>query len=90
MFGDGKEGGPTAPDEYWGGAYVDGEEKLLMYSHFNGVYIEDGEVLVLIFYVYKTTICRLLTHSYHIIQALSMVFLGSLNKTRWMDIRTRK
>jgi hypothetical protein len=43
MFGDGIEGGPTAPDEYWGGAYVNGEEKLLMYSHFNGVYVEDGE-----------------------------------------------
>jgi hypothetical protein len=43
MFGDGIVGGPTAPDEYWGGAYVNGEEKLLMYSHFNGVYIEDGE-----------------------------------------------
>ena len=51
MFGDGVVGGPTAPDEYWGGAYVNGEEKLLMYSHFNGVYIEDGEVLVLIFHV---------------------------------------
>jgi len=45
MFGDGIEGGPTAPDEYWGGAYVNGEEKLLMYSHFNGVYVEDGECL---------------------------------------------
>ena len=45
MFGDGKEGGPTAPDEYWGGAYVNGEEKLLMYSHFNGVYVEEGECL---------------------------------------------
>ena len=43
MFGDGIEGGPTAPDEYWGGAYVNGEEKLLIYSHFNGVYVEDGE-----------------------------------------------
>ena len=42
-FGDGKEGGPTAPDEFWGGAYVDGEEKLLLYSHFNGNYVEDGE-----------------------------------------------
>jgi len=43
LFGDGKEGGPTAPDEYWGGAYVNGKEKLLMFSHFNGVYVEDGE-----------------------------------------------
>ena len=89
MFGDGIEGGPTAPDEYWGGAYVDGEEKLLMYSHFNGVYIEDGEVLVLIFYVYKRPLS--IAHTFiHIIQALSMVFLGLLNKTRWMEIRTKK
>jgi hypothetical protein len=44
LFGDGKEGGPTAPDEFYGGAlFVNGKKKLLMYSHFNGVYVEDGE-----------------------------------------------
>jgi hypothetical protein len=35
--------GPTAPDEFYGGAFVNGKKKLLMYSHFNGVYVEDGE-----------------------------------------------
>jgi len=53
-FGNGKEGGPTAPDEFWGGAYVNGQEKLLMYSHFNGVYVEDGECL-----------CQLCTCAWH-------------------------
>lgn len=49
VFGDGKEGGPTAPDESWQGAYVSksvlGEQRLLMYSHFNGIYEEEGEPL---------------------------------------------
>ena len=49
VFGDGKEGGPTAPDESWQGAYIStsvlGEQRLLMYSHFNGIYEEEGELL---------------------------------------------
>ena len=49
VFGDGKEGGPAAPDESWQGAYIStsvlGEQRLLMYSHFNGIYEEEGEIL---------------------------------------------
>ena len=47
-FGDGKEGGPTAPDESWQEAYVTktifGERRQLMFSQFNGIYEEEGEL----------------------------------------------
>jgi hypothetical protein len=64
LFGDGKEGGPTAPDEFYGGAYVNGKEKLLMFSHFNGVYIEDGEYSCL-FASMQTIIFDCSPHSTH-------------------------
>ena len=41
--------GPTAPDESWQGAYIStsvlGEQRLLLYSHFNGIYEEEGELV---------------------------------------------